>query len=82
MKGHTAKEEIMELIGETKPVLTHLLTGSVDATTMRKAEFVAKVFSDIPKESAEQVVEIASAYLDGITAGIRIAERRREKELA
>ena len=41
--------------------------------TVKKAEFIAKIFSELPKERAEQVMELANTYLDGINVGIRIS---------
>lgn len=41
--------------------------------TVQKAEFIAKVFSDLPKDKAEQVMELANTYLDGINVGLRIS---------
>jgi hypothetical protein len=43
---------------------------------MQKAEFIAKIFSDLPSDQAEQVMELANTYLDGINVGIRLMARQ------
>ena len=43
----------------------------------QKAEFVAKVFSELPAEKAEQVMELANTYLEGINTGLRLAEGKK-----
>lgn len=48
-------------------------TKQYDQETMQKAEFVAKVFSGLPKENADRVLELANTYLDGINTGIRLS---------
>lgn len=41
--------------------------------TMKRAEFVAKVFSEIPQEKADRILELANAYLDGVNTGLRLS---------
>lgn len=51
-----------------------------DPAMTQKAEFIAKIFSDLPKEKAGQVMELANTYLDGINVGIRLALSDTAKE--
>ena len=44
-----------------------------DQAMIQKAEFIAKIFSDLPKDKTNQVMELANTYLDGINVGIRLA---------
>lgn len=48
-------------------------TKTYDAAMIQKAEFIAKLFSDLPKDKAGQVMELANTYLDGINVGLRLA---------
>ncbi len=41
--------------------------------TMKRAEFVAKIFSEFPKEKTDRVLELANAYLDGINTGLSLS---------
>lgn len=43
---------------------------------MQRAEFIAKIFSDLPSDQAEQVMELANTYLDGINVGVRLMTRQ------
>lgn len=49
-----------------------------EPATIQKAEFIAKIFSDLPQEKSEQVLELANTYLDGINVGIRLASNSKE----
>lgn len=42
-------------------------------------ERLAKILADMPKDQAERIVELANAYLDGITAGMRLIKPEREE---
>ena len=48
------------------------------AEIAQKAEFIAKIFSSLPSDQAEQVMELANTYLDGINLGIRLMSRQTE----
>ena len=41
--------------------------------TMKKAEFVAKIFSEFPKEKTDRGLELANVYLDGINTGLSLS---------
>ena len=41
--------------------------------TMKKAEFVAKIFSEFPKEKTDRVLEMENIYLDGINTGLSLS---------
>lgn len=58
------------------------LEKQYDAETMQKAEFVAKIFSGLPKEGADRVLELANVYLDGINTGIRLSANIQPAEKA
>lgn len=48
-------------------------TKTYDQAMIQKAEFIAKIFSDLPADKTSQVMELANTYLDGINVGIRLA---------
>lgn len=48
--------------------------------TMQRAEFVAKVFSEIPADTSERILELANSYLDGINTGINIQLSRKKQK--
>lgn len=41
--------------------------------TMKRAEFVAKIFSEFPKEKTDRILELVNAYLDGINTGLSLS---------
>ena len=41
--------------------------------TMKRAEFVAKIFSEFPKEKTDRILELANVYLDGINTGLSLS---------
>lgn len=45
-----------------------------DTETMKRAEFVAKIFSEIPSDKETFFLTIANAYLDGLIAGQSLNE--------
>lgn len=44
-----------------------------ESETMKRAEFVAKIFSEFPEEKVDRVLELANAYLDGINTGLSLS---------
>lgn len=49
------------------------MTKQYAPDTIQRAERVAQIFSGLPQDSAERVMELANSYLDGINTGIRLS---------
>ncbi|MDE6421246.1 MAG: hypothetical protein K2K87_12095 [Lachnospiraceae bacterium] len=59
-----------------------IVTKQYETDTVKKAEFVAKIFSNMPQENAERVMELANSYLDGINTGIRLSATMNQENRA
>ena len=54
-------------------------SAQYDPETMKKAEFIARVFSKVSANKDQELMGLVNTYIDGISAGLRLAESKGKK---